>query len=443
MLKIKNGIIGINLIILLGMLGCSTGPKVQEFPATANATEEIQKLGVDMQAATAAQADVLSPSAYKNAKEALDSAITAQKKGNDAKDVLHDVAVGRAHLNRANQFAGLARTNMEEVAAARTAAVKADAPRLFPDDFKDADKNLRNLTSEIEDNDLGGVAKNRAKLQAAYLEVELKAIKKANLGAAIDTIAVAKKEGAKDYAKQSLAIAEKSVTDAEAFIIANRHQTDAIKSRSDNAMVAANHALKITRASKAGENVSPEEVALRIENEQRRTQSTEAQLAAEKEATSKLSVQTGQLKSEQEFNRSFEEARNEFTAGEAEVYRKGNELVIRLKALEFPVNQSVLRGSNFPLLAKVAKVVEKFENPTVVIEGHTDSDGGQALNKKLSIARADAIRDYLVSNEAVDEENITASGYGFEKPLASNKTAKGKAQNRRVDVVISPQMAAR
>jgi outer membrane protein OmpA-like peptidoglycan-associated protein len=117
-------------------------------------------------------------------------------------------------------------------------------------------------------------------------------------------------------------------------------------------------------------------------------------------------------------------------------------LVIRLRALEFPVNQSVLRGSNFPLLAKVAKVIEGFESPTVVVEGHTDSDGGKVLNQRLSTERAKAVEAYLVSSEAIDPGGISAVGYGFDRPLASNKTAKGKAQNRRVDIIISPQMLA-
>ncbi|CAM6002064.1 unnamed protein product [Sphagnum balticum] len=402
--------------------------------------DEVARFATDMRTAADRQVDVLSPSAYHQADEALKSAQSDEQKGKDRKEILHEVAKGRAQLNRANQSAELSRTNMDDVVTARQAAMAAGAPKAFAEDFKKADEHLISLTSEIEDNNLSNVAENRGKLQKEYLDVELKAIKQTNLGAAQATVAIAVKEGAKEYAQQSLAIAEKNINDTEAFIVANRHDTVAVKSRSDEAIAAANHLLKITRAAKSGKNISPEQVALSLEKEQNRTQQERNELTAERQNAKELAIETGDLKSEQAFNRSFEAARSEFTSNEAEVYRQGNRLVIRLRALEFPVNQAVLRGENFPLLAKVAKVVKGFENPTVVIEGHTDSDGGKALNKKLSSERARAISDYLVSSQAIGAGRISAVGYGFERPLSSNKSAKGRAENRRVDVVITPQV---
>ncbi len=331
------------------------------------------------------------------------------------------------------------RTNLEGVVAARQAAVTAQAPKLFPEDFSKADDDLKGVTSEIEDNNLSDVASNRAKLQAAYLDVELKAITASNLGQAEATIATATKDGAKTYAKQSLAIAEKKVSDTKAFIVANRHQTDAVQSRSEEATNAANHLLKITLASKAGKNVSSEENALLIESEQNKTQHEKEQLNTARSTAAGLAVEAGDLKSEASFNKSFETARAEFTKSEAEVYRQGNSLVIRLRSLEFPVNEAVLKGSNFPLLAKVGKVIKGFETPTVVVQGYTDSNGGKSLNQKLSADRAHAISEYLVANDAIDSAKISDIGYGFEHPLASNKTAQGRAQNRRVDIVITPE----
>ncbi len=433
--SIRFGLVIVAITFLAGIEGCSTAPKVQEFAATANSADEVQSLVGDMQTALEGQVDVLAPSAYRQADKALKAALSDQKNGKDAKDILHEVAEGRAQLNRANQFAELSRTNLGGVVAARQAALTAGAPKSFAEDFKKADDDLRSVTSEIEDNDLSDVAKSRGKLQAEYLAVELKAIEQANLGTARATISVAIKEGAKEYAKQSLAIAEKKVDDADAFIVANRHDTGAVESRSEDATKAANHLLKITRASKAGKNISPEETALLMEGEQNKFQ-------AEKKTAQGLAAETGTMQSEQAFNRSFESARAEFTAEEAQVYKQGNRLVIRLRSLNFPVNQAVLRGSNFPLLAKVAEVVKGFANSTVVIEGNTDSQGGKALNQKLSMERAQAVSDYLVSNGAIQQGKISAVGHGFDQPLASNKTAKGRAENRRVDVVISPQMLA-
>jgi outer membrane protein OmpA-like peptidoglycan-associated protein len=87
---------------------------------------------------------------------------------------------------------------------------------------------------------------------------------------------------------------------------------------------------------------------------------------------------------------------------------------------------------SFPLLNQVAQVLTDFPKMRVSIEGHTDSVGGEAMNMRLSQSRAEAVRDYLVA-KGVSPDRLEAIGFGPTKPLASNKTAKGKAQNRRTE----------
>jgi len=72
----------------------------------------------------------------------------------------------------------------------------------------------------------------------------------------------------------------------------------------------------------------------------------------------------------------------------------------------------------------------------VVIEGHTDSVGSEAYNLDLSQRRADAVRDFLLQN-GVKATQLTTHGYGKASPVASNNTAEGRQQNRRVELVIS------
>ncbi|MBD3767215.1 MAG: OmpA family protein [Gammaproteobacteria bacterium] len=71
----------------------------------------------------------------------------------------------------------------------------------------------------------------------------------------------------------------------------------------------------------------------------------------------------------------------------------------------------------------------------VIVEGHTDNIGTAAYNQQLSIKRANAVRDALIKN-GVPADKIQAKGYGFDKPVASNKTKDGRAQNRRVEITI-------
>ena len=90
---------------------------------------------------------------------------------------------------------------------------------------------------------------------------------------------------------------------------------------------------------------------------------------------------------------------------------------------------------SFPLLNQVAQVLNDFPKMRISIEGHTDNVGTEAANMRLSQKRAEAVLDYLVS-KGISPERLDATGFGPTKPVASNKTAKGRAQNRRTEFRI-------
>jgi outer membrane protein OmpA-like peptidoglycan-associated protein len=85
-------------------------------------------------------------------------------------------------------------------------------------------------------------------------------------------------------------------------------------------------------------------------------------------------------------------------------------------------------------LNEVAEALKKAENP-LVIEGHTDSQGPEEFNEELSYQRAESVRDYLVER-GVDSSRIRVEGRGEEQPIASNRSPEGRANNRRVEIVI-------
>lgn len=115
--------------------------------------------------------------------------------------------------------------------------------------------------------------------------------------------------------------------------------------------------------------------------------------------------------------------------------------MLRLKGLSFKKSKSGIGSENFPLLAKVQKIISEIGPSQIAIEGHTDSLGEKKLNDDLSVQRALAVQSYLVENKNVAPDKITATGFGYAKPIATNKTAKGRAQNRRVDVIITAEPA--
>jgi outer membrane protein OmpA-like peptidoglycan-associated protein len=113
-------------------------------------------------------------------------------------------------------------------------------------------------------------------------------------------------------------------------------------------------------------------------------------------------------------------------------------LIVNLGDVLFNTARYTLKPPAQISLAKVATILEIYPGLKVQVEGYTDSVGGDAYNQKLSENRANAVHDFLIQN-GVPAANVTAAGYGKADPVADNGTAAGRAQNRRVNLVVSGQ----
>jgi outer membrane protein OmpA-like peptidoglycan-associated protein len=98
----------------------------------------------------------------------------------------------------------------------------------------------------------------------------------------------------------------------------------------------------------------------------------------------------------------------------------------------FETNRAVIRSRSFPILDTVAQVMRDFPDITIEVQGHTDSRGRDEHNMRLSQARAESVRTYLVS-QGIPAERMTAHGYGETQPIESNATREGRDLNRRVE----------
>jgi outer membrane protein OmpA-like peptidoglycan-associated protein len=103
--------------------------------------------------------------------------------------------------------------------------------------------------------------------------------------------------------------------------------------------------------------------------------------------------------------------------------------------IHFDVNKASLKPDSYPILNDLGQILK--ENPSVKIKviGHTDSDGSEEANLKLSQKRAEAIKTYLITNFNVASSRISTEGKGESQPIASNSTSEGKAKNRRVEFI--------
>jgi outer membrane protein OmpA-like peptidoglycan-associated protein len=104
--------------------------------------------------------------------------------------------------------------------------------------------------------------------------------------------------------------------------------------------------------------------------------------------------------------------------------------------LNFDTNKSIIKDKDIPQLEKAVEFVKSHKGSKIRVAGHTDSVASDAYNQKLSERRAKAVVDYFIKKGAVKKANISSVGYGEKRPIATNDTEAGRAENRRVEVQI-------
>jgi outer membrane protein OmpA-like peptidoglycan-associated protein len=111
-------------------------------------------------------------------------------------------------------------------------------------------------------------------------------------------------------------------------------------------------------------------------------------------------------------------------------------LIVNMSDVLFDTGKFTLRPEAREKLAKVAGIVAGHPGLTLAVEGYTDSVGNDDYNQQLSEQRGGSVRDYLIA-QGMGGDSVSSKGFGKTQPVASNETAAGRQQNRRVELVIS------
>lgn len=114
---------------------------------------------------------------------------------------------------------------------------------------------------------------------------------------------------------------------------------------------------------------------------------------------------------------------------------KGQIYLIMPGNITFDSNDANIKPAFQPVLNSIAKVINEYSKTMVQVNGYTDSTGSAATNNSLSLMRANSISNYL-RLRGVNGNRIVSNGYGSSNPIASNATAAGREQNRRVEIVL-------
>jgi len=485
LIRKKIGIIAVFTVVVCFLGACAVS-KLQVAPiaTSEDPIEQVNSLDKDIAKARKNRLNVLSPTWFGKAETSLFEAKKGLKSGDKPSEILQKVNYGRAQLQRAEDMGKRVRTALIDVIKARERARVAGATN-FRKDYSEADEKFLELTKAIEKNNLRWALKNRAKVIRDFDELELRAIKDVlvEVGKLINE---AKKRGARKIAPKMFTVAQEKLSDVDAFISEHRYEKQKIDEQASEALFQARRLLQVMRQSEKIRTMKPEEITLWFEgmlhkmtsklsatdirDEDFETQvknilglvttlqedyqfmvgkkkvlqaeilDLEKRIASLERTVRKERAAKDSLAAEMRFNEFYSNVRSYFKPSEAEVYKQGNQLVIRLRSMQFPVGKEVIMSGNYALLSKIQRAIRTFGQPDVIIEGHTDSTGSDDLNEYLSQQRAEAVREYLVANGTITYERISAIGYGSKQPLTSNKTAEGRAINRRIDVLIMPRL---
>lgn len=137
-------------------------------------------------------------------------------------------------------------------------------------------------------------------------------------------------------------------------------------------------------------------------------------------------------------DRQQEELRRELAGSGVDVERQGDDIILRMPSdVTFGVDQADIQSRFFPVLGDVAETLKRYPQTLIDVAGHADATGPDAYNQTLSERRAVSVADYLISR-GVLRDRLYVVGYGETRPIASNATEAGRAQNRRVEITLRP-----
>lgn len=449
----------VSIFIGATIVACSSNFKQADIPNSANPQEEIQKLDKDLAEAATKNIDVLAPKEFKNSAEWLEEAKSDLSAKQTQSDILDDVRKSRGYLQLAYEVSENRAEKAPGLFQARQAAMTAGAanhPELS-EELNDLDKEVSSKADNLAKVD----SQDLSALQERYVDLERKSVILRELGKSQSILNGAKKESAEKRAPLTFKKAQLSLKNAESIISTNVRNPQGYKTAVESAKkdvlllsevmltmkqngkgLAESAALKMVSQNSRIKNLNTEISDTNAENlaeqnrldEKNQTLTDEIANQEQKLATQEQNLDSAKLTIETQ--KAIENARTQFSSEEAEAYQQGGNLLIRLKQINFASGRSDLPGDSMALLAKVSNVAKSMNASEIKVEGHTDSTGSAANNKVISEKRATSVASYFKTNGF---NNVKSEGYGFQKPIATNKSAQGRAQNRRVDIIISPE----
>ena len=482
----RSGLVRI-LILGVALLAAGSGYPQDELRKTFFKEADAAKA-----AAEAVNAKLFAPKSYETAMKEYLSAEDLLERGRNIEYVRTNAADATRHFKTATEAAKLAQTALAQAIKSRQDGANARAPELATDLWDKAQQEFVRAIQLLERGDLKNAKRREVEATSLYREAELFAIKAQYLDETRRLLADADRARVGRYAPITLGKAKQYLADAERELNENRYDTDLPRSPAIAANYEAKHALYLSEIVRQvrDKDLTPEQLVLNWEqplraisgvaditpymqdgpdrltaellayfNEQANTLQALEQEKAENEirlaemeeemrtmderlggATAERAALVQRLEAQARVKEQFERVEKLFTSFEARVFREGDTIILRMIGLSFDSGKSQIKPENFELLGKVEKAIDIFPRSELTIEGHTDAHGGDDMNQKLSQDRAESVRQYMINAMRIPTYRLIATGYGETRPVASNETEAGRARNRRIDIVIRPNL---
>ncbi|MGD0772752.1 MAG: OmpA family protein [Candidatus Solibacter sp.] len=325
------------------------------------------------------------------------------------------------------------------------------AERYAPDTFQKAVVGLQNaegyLTGKAGRKPIGTVAREAAQMAEDARIITVKKIDGERL--ANERQAGAEREALAESGRVAAqADSARATRDAEAARVAAQSEADRVKRDNDAKMVAAQNEADRAKRDNAAQMAAAQNEADRLKNQNdaataaaqneadRLKRENDAQRAASQAELDSAAKQKAQLEADKVELRA--QLLTQFNAI-LQTRDTARGLIVNMSDVLFDTAKFSLRPLAREKLAKVAGIVSGHPGLRLDVEGHTDSVGGDEYNQRLSEQRGEAVRNYL-TQEGMAAGSVTAKGLGKSDPVASNATASGRQQNRRVEIVISGEV---
>jgi outer membrane protein OmpA-like peptidoglycan-associated protein len=450
---------------------------------------EISQVESRLSAAKAAHLDLISPRSFQKASEKTSEAAEKAQRGDKIQDIQKRLGEAVKELEKAEALQEVGELLLQDALAAWSDALNANAPEFAPEEWKKAKEKMLEAGRKVEDGDQNGARKKAGEATQQLRAAELQAIRKDLLGRARQLREEAIAAQADERARVTFKEAETLLGQADEVLDSNRYSFEEVESLARSSSNEFQHAIRIAGTQKElerNEKIAVEELIREHEqmmarpvevlgleftfaegmgpvseslvaslealledraNLQAELQTREGELAQALQTADSLDSRlavledreqalTTEMRRREQFQETLRSVQKLFTSEEALVLQSGDDLVIRLAGIGFPPGSSEIQPQDFSLLTKVQQVIRKFPEAELVVEGHTDSRGDTEYNYLLSRRRADAVMSYLTANMGLPPDRITALGFGEVRPIASNETVQGRAQNRRIDLRI-------